>query len=110
MKVETLVNKLGIEDTVNSIVENCECGEVNGIRIERISQMRVQDLQEEIGNFLDADLYSDKFLLQGRYMSTFCKEYDINPKLLSSYYAASICEGGCEIAYAINEDIVLVIE
>lgn len=110
MKINTLIKKLGIEEEVNSILENCECGKVNSIKIERLSKMKKEELQDYVGNFLDSDLYGDKFCLERRTMKTFCKEFGIKESELSDYYAQSISEGGYEMAYAINEDIILIVE
>lgn len=110
MKFKTQIKKLGIEDEVKSIVENCKCGEINGKRLVELSKLRKWEIIEEIGNYLDPQGQEVEDWDDIKRIETFCKAFDINPKNLTSYYASAICEGGYEIAYAINEDVVLIIE
>ena len=110
MKFETKCENLGITNEVKSIMENCECGEINGAYIVELSKLRKWEIQEMIGNFLDAHLYGADFCLEGKHMNTFCKTFGIEENEVASYYAFAICEGGCEIAYAINDDVILVLE
>jgi len=109
MKFKTQIQKLGIEQEVENIIANCECGETNTARIVELPKLRKWEIIEVIGNYLD-DETIDCDWWDIKQLKTFCKVFDINPKNLSSYYAAAISEGGYEIAYAINEDIVLVLE
>jgi len=102
--------KLGILAEVKSIIANCECGEIKKAHLEDISKMRKWELQEYVGNYLDADKYAEDFCLKGKHMKTFCKAFGIKENELAYYYSRFICEGGYEIAYAVTEDIVLVLE
>ncbi len=76
MKVKNLIKKLGIEEEVKSILENCECGEINYVRIDRLSKMRKWELQDYIGNFLNGDLYGEKFCSERRTMTTFVENLE----------------------------------
>ena len=102
--------KLGILSEVINLIANCECGQIHNARIERLSNLRKWEIQEVIGNYLDAELYGSDFCLEGKHMKTFCKAFGIEEKDIPMYYAFAICEGGCEIAYRVNEDIILILE
>ena len=110
MNFEKQIAKLGIENEVQSIVENCECGVINFAYIDDLSKMKKWEIQEMVGNYLDADLYGSEFCNENRRMKTFCKAFDIEESEISKYYAEAICEWGYSIAYAIDENIVLVLE
>lgn len=110
MNFEKQIAKLGIENEVQSIVENCDCGVINFAYIDDLSKMRKWEIQEMVGNYLDADLYGSEFCNENRRMKTFCKAFDIEESEISKYYAEAICEWGYSIAYAIDENIVLVLE
>lgn len=111
LKFETKCKKLGITDEVKSIIANCECGEIEGARLDEISKTRVWEIQEIIGNYLDADKYSNDFCLEGKRMKTFCKAFGIEESEIPQYYAKAISEEGYEIGYALesNKDVVLVL-
>lgn len=111
MKFENKCQKLGISEEVESIIENCECGEIHGARIVELSKMRKWEIQEEIGNYLDAHLYGSEFCLEGKKMKTFCEAFGIEESEVASYYAEAICEWGYEIAYMLesNKDVVLIL-
>lgn len=109
MRFETKCEKLGITDEVKAIMEHCELYEGNDARIVEISKLRVWEVQEMIGNYLDAEKYGNEFCLESKTMKTFCKSFGIIRELISYYYARAISEQGEEIGYAITEDIVLVL-
>ena len=102
--------KMGLLDEVKSIIFNCECGVTEKAWIEDISKMRKWELQEYVGNYLDAEKYGSDFCLEGKHMKTFCKAFEIEESELSYYYAQWINEGGYQIAYAITENLVLVLD
>ena len=112
MKFQTKCEKLGILEEVESIIENCECNEfgVDGARIVQLSKLRKWEVMEEIGNYLDSSLYGSEFCCEGKRMKTFCKAFGIKESEVASYYAEAISEWGYEIAYAINEDVILILE
>lgn len=110
MKFETKIAKLEITEEVESIIANCECGEITSARIVDISKLRKWELMEEIGNYLDPSQTEIEDWGEIKQLKTFCKAFEITEKELSEYYALAICEGACEIAYAINKEIVLILE
>ena len=97
--------KYGITAEVESIIENCECGVTEKARIVELSKLRRWELMEVIGNYLDAHKldFNVKF-------KTFLKTYEITNDEVAGYYAEAVCEGGYEIAYKINNDIILILE
>ena len=112
MKFETQLEKLGInKEEVKSIVENCECGEINGAYFIDLSTMRKWEIQEIIGNYLDVNLYGSEFCLEGKHMKTFCKAFGITEDEIADYYRLGFNEGGVDIAYTLesNEDVLLVL-
>ena len=110
MRFETKCKKLGITDEVQSIIDNCELYEGKGARIVELDKLRKWEIQETIGNYLDAHLYGSEFCLEGKHMKTFCEAFEFSENRIAEFYAEAICEGGYEIAYAINENVVLVLE
>ena len=113
MKFETKIEKLGIdENEVKSIIENCECGEINGAYFIDLTKMRKWEIMEVIGNDLDADLYAEgEFYSGNKRMSAFCKAYGIEESEIAEYYALGISNQGCDIAYELesNKDVLLVL-
>lgn len=109
-KFETKIQKLGIADEVNSIIENCECGEITSYDIIEISKLRKWEVQEEIGNFLNPEKYGSDFCCENKRMSTFLKAFDITENEIADMYASALCEGGAVIAYAVTDDVILVLE
>lgn len=110
MNFEKQIEKLGIKNEVKSIIENCDCGVINYAYIDDLTKIRKWEIQETIGNYLDADLYGSEFCCENRRMKTFCKAFGIEESEIAQYYAEGICEGGYSIAYAITENLVLVLE
>ena len=113
MKFETKCKKLGIWDEVKNIIENCELYEGNDARIVELSKLRNWEIQEEIGNYfewIDKDGNSVEWTPFYCRISTLCKTFGIAQDKLSEVYAEAISEWGYEIAYAINEDVVLVLD
>lgn len=110
LKFETKCKKLGITDEVESIIANCECGEVNGAYIVELSKMRKFEIMEVIGNYLDSDESTVEWWDIKR-IATFCKAFEITEDRLAEFYALGISEGAEEIAYALvsNKDVVLVL-
>ena len=109
-KTQNKIEKLGISEEIESIIANCECGEITKATIEDISKMRKWEIQDYIGNYLDSDKYADEFCCECKQMKTFCKAFGIEENEIAYYFAEAISEGGYEIAYAINENVVLVLE
>ena len=109
-KFETRCEQLGITDEVKSIIQNCECGEITSCNLVELSKMRVWELQEEIGNYLDPDKYGAEFCCENKRMSTFLKEFGIIKSEIVEFYALALCEGGYVIAYPVTDDVVLVLE
>lgn len=103
--------KLGILSDVKSIIRNCECGENEKAYIHNLKKMRKWEIMEVIGNFLDDgsdDCPEDWEDI--RMIKTFCKAWEIKESDLTKWYALGILEYGFSIAYAVNEDIVLILE
>lgn len=104
MKFETKCKKLGITEEVQSIMENCELYEGKNARIVELSKLRKWEIKEEIANYFEFfDYWKEN-------MSTFCKKLGIDESEIAKYYALAICEWGYEIAYAINDDVILILE
>lgn len=103
MKFETKCKKLGITEEVKSIMDNCELYEGKGARIIELHKLRKWEIKEEIANYLQNWDYDKES------MSKFCKKMNIKENEIAQYYAYGICEGAEEIAYAINDDVVLVL-
>lgn len=109
MNFETKCERLGITQEVNSLIANCECGKITSAKIVELSKMRKWEVMEVIGNYLDPKC---EFVDWGdiKQLKTFCKKFEISEDEVSEYYAYGICEDGFEIAYAVNDDVVLVLE
>jgi hypothetical protein len=106
------------ETKVKSIIENCECGEINGAYFIDLTKIRKMEIMEVIGNHInylerysrDCDEetewdYSMKF-------KTFCKAFQIeNDDEVADWFVEGFNEGGCDIAYRLesNENVLLVL-
>lgn len=111
MRFETKCEKLGITEEVQSIIENCECGEITKARIVELSKMRVWEIQEVIGDYLGWIGKDDEIVeWNNQHMKTFCEQFAISEDMIAEWYAKGISENGFEIAYDINKDVILVIE
>ena len=113
MKFETKCKKLGICDEVKNIMENCELYKGNNARIVELSKLRKWEIQEEIGNYLewidkDGNRYDWNFGKE--HMKTFLNAFGISESRVAEWYAKAICEWGYEIAYPIDDDIILVLD
>ena len=105
------MDDLGITQEAISILENFDCGEVPSIRLEDLSKMRKWEIMEVIGNDLDADLYAEGEFYSGhKRMTTFCKAYGIEESEIGDFYALGISNMGCEVAYNMGNDIIMVFE
>lgn len=98
---------LGLTKEIISVLYNCNCGELESFRIEELSKLRKWEVMEVIGNDIDpmgeiADWTEIKRL------STFCKVYEINN--VADAYAEAISNNGCEIGYAVSDDVVVIVE
>ena len=111
MRFEKKCQKLGITDEVKSIMENCELYEGKNARIVEMSKLRVWEIQEVIGNYLGWVGKDDEIVeWNNQHMKTFCEQFGISEHMVSEWYAKGISDGGSEIAYDINEDVVLILE
>lgn len=114
MKFETKCLKLGIKEEVENIIANCELYEGINARIVELSKLRNWEIQEEIGNYLDwTDKDGNEVECNSSFycrLSTLCETFGISEHRLSEFYAKAVSEHGYEIAYAINEDVVLILE
>lgn len=64
---------------------------------------------EEIGNYfkwIDKD-GNEVFFSDFKQLKSFLKAFGIEEDEVAEYYALGICEGAGEVAYAINDDIIL---
>lgn len=112
MKFETKMAKLGInEEEVKSIIENCECGEINGAYFIDLTKEKKEFIIEVIGNYLDDDSEEFEGWSDIRRISTFCKVFGISEDEIADYYRLGFNEGGCDIAYNLesNKDVILVL-
>lgn len=114
MKFETKCKKLGIEKEVQSIIENCECGEITDARIIELSKLRNWEIQETVCDYVEwHDKDGNKFDVDNYFrcnLKTLMNTLGVSKMELAELYAAGICEDGGEIAYAINEDIILALD
>ena len=96
---------------IKNILHECELyNKEDEVYVLELNKMRKWEIQEEIGNYLNADLYDREFCLEGKHMKTFCKAFDITEDEVAYYYARAIAESGYCLAYEITKDMVLVIE
>ena len=113
MKFETKITKLGIVDEVESIIENCECGEITTTRIVELSKLRNWEIQEEIVTFFEGiDKDGNEVDINNHFycnLNSLCKTFGFSRNRLSEWYARAISEWGHEIAYDINEDVILIL-
>ncbi len=113
MKFETKCKKLGITDEVQSIIDNCDCGEIKGMRIVELDKLRKWEIQETIGNYLDwIDKDGNDYEWNYKYcrMTSFCEAFAISENRITEWYSRAICEHGYEIAYTVKENVVLILE
>lgn len=116
MKFETKINKLGInEEEVKSIIENCECGEINGAYLIDLTKEKKEFIMEVIGNYFNheerRDGEEETEWTDIKRISTFCKTFGITEDEIADYYRMGFNEGGCDIAYTLesNKDVILVL-
>ena len=112
MKFETQIKKLGIdENEVKSIVENCECGEINGAYFIDLTKEKKEFIMEVVGNYLDDDSEEVDYWWDIKRIATFCKVFGISEEEIPKYYRLGFNDGGCEIAYELesNKDVLLVL-
>lgn len=97
---------LGIVEEVIGIINNCECfDEKEEIKysLHILSKTRKRNIKEVLGDYFGIYDYEC-------HMSTFCKKIGIKESEIGHYYALAICNDGYEIAYEINNDVVLILE
>lgn len=114
MKFENKIQKLGITQEVESIIANCECGEIISARIVELSKLRNWEIREEIVNFFDGiDKDGNEVEIDNYFycnLKSLCETFGFERSRLSEWYARAISEWGYEIAYPINDDVVLILE
>lgn len=105
-----------IVDEIENILANCELynPETDTVRVEELSKLRKWEIHEVIGNYFNK-LERDEHLEETEWtdikrLSTFCKTFEIEENEVAYYYARGIAEVGYSLAYAINENMVLIIE
>ena len=99
--------ELGILNDVQSIIKNCECGEITKAEIIDLQKVRKWEIIETIGNYLD----NEDFKWVGiKRIRTFCKLMGIHEREIADYYRLAINEDAYYIAYTINKDIILILE
>lgn len=104
------IEGLGLTEEAISIIKNCECGIINYGYIHDLSKMRKWEIMEVIGNYLDNEGKYVPDWTDIKRIATFCKAFAIKEEELAQWYALGINEEGFSIAYALNEDIVLILE
>lgn len=112
MKFETKLTKLGIdENEVKSIIENCECGEINGAYFIDLTKEKKEFIMEVIGNYLDNGSEEFEDWTDIKRISTFCKLFKISEDRIAEFYVKGFNEGGDDIAYELvsNRDVILVL-
>lgn len=112
MKFETKLERYEIdENEVKSIIENCECGEVNGAYFIDLTKEKKEFIMEVIGNYIDDDSGEFDGWTDIKRIATFCKLFDISEEEIPSYYVEGFNEDGCDIAYELesNKNVLLVL-
>ena len=111
MKFETKCKKLDICEDVKSLMRECVLYEGESKRIVELHKLRKWEIMEEIGNYLNwIDKNNNEVsFFDFKQLKSFIKAFDIEEDEVAEYYALAICEGGAEIAYAVNDDVVLVL-
>ena len=115
MKFEKKCEKLGITQDVKQILEEAELynPETDKLRIVELTKMRNWEIQEEIVNFFNGiDEDGNEVEINHFYcnLNNLCETFGFSRNRLSEWYARAIAEWGYSLAYAINEDIVLIID
>ena len=109
MKFETKLQKLGIKEEVENILDNCELynPETDKVYIHELSKMRKWEIMEVIGN--SEGIYNYNWDFDMRF-KTFLKTCELEEKDVAEFYKLGLEKSGYCLAYAINEDVILVIE
>ena len=119
MKFETKIAKLGITEEVKKILNEAELynPEKDVTSILELSKLRNMDIYEVVGNYINHEERFDytceeetewDFNMQ---MKNFMKTFEIeNKNELAHLFVLGINEGGYAMAYAITDDIILVID
>ena len=116
MKFETKIAKLGITEDVEKILKEAELNnsEKDELRIVELSKLRNWEIQEEIVNFFDGiDKDGNEIEINSYFycnLNKLCETFGFSRSKLSYWYARAIAEWGYSLAYAINEDVILVID
>ena len=116
MKFETKIAKLGIQEEVEKILAECELynPQKDEPRIVELSKLRNWEIQEEIVNFFEGiDKNGNEVEIENHFrcnLNKLCETFGFNRNRLANWFARAIAEWGCSLAYAINEDVVLVID
>lgn len=108
-KDKQTMENAGIFKECISIIDNCECGINTDARIENLDKMRRWEIMETIGNNIDpmGEIVPDWNEIKR--IATFCKAFEIPADKLSEYYAEAINESTGGIAYAVTENLVLIL-
>lgn len=116
MKFETKCKKLGITEEVEKILKEAELynPETDEPRIVELSKLRKWEIQEEIVNFFEGiDKNGNEVEINNYFhcnLNKLCETFGFSRSRLSEWYARAIAEWGYSLAYAINEDVVLIID
>lgn len=111
MKLQTKLHKLGLTKEVENILKHCELynPQEDKVTVEELNKLRKWEVMEVIGNYLDPQEKEVKWW-DIKQLKTFCKAFEITEEEVSYYYARGMAESGYCLAYAVNEDVVLIIE
>lgn len=116
MKFETKIQKLGIKEEVEQILTECELynPETDKVYIQELSKMKRWEIMEVIGNYINHEerWHSEEetdwdFNMR---FKTFLKTFQLEEKDVPEFYKLGLEESGFCLAYAVNDDAILVIE
>ena len=113
MKFETKCEKLNISEEVNKILTEAEKNyDFKSKRLVIMSKVRKWEIAEVIGNYFQWESVTGEpvYFESHKRLSTYLKEFGISKDEISYFYALGIANDGYELAYAVNNDVVLILE
>ena len=118
MKFETKIKRLGIQEEVEQILADCELynPQSDKVYLQELSKMRKWEIMEVIGNYInheeryDHDCEEETEWDFDMRFKTFLKTFELEEKDVPHFYKLGLEDSGYCLAYAINDDVILVIE